>query len=152
MSRFRQADILVELLELSRDRIDGVRQQLTYYRASVYKDETGQHINAKIEELRLIGGLLGDLLTAEAFRDFDVMSKAGVMNYIPGECSLSKRVGNLLTALDQHLDRLQRLCVTRQGGAVGNEQEFAAAIRRHRNELLALCPHGSRQWTFFQSL
>jgi hypothetical protein len=152
MSRFRQADILVELLDLSRDRIDEVRQQLSYYRASVYKDETGGHITTKIEELRLIAVLLGDVLVQESFRDYDAMSKAGVLNYIPGECSLSKRVGSLMTALDQHLDRLQRLCITRQTGSLTNEQEFTAAILRHRNQLLALCPHGSRQWSFFQSL
>ena len=151
MSRFRHTDILVELIELCQERMAEIRQQLTYYRASVYKGETGDHVLSRIEHLRLVTGLFGDDLVREAFKDFDAMSKAGALNYIPGECSFSKRVGMLLSTLEENLGRLND---GNRGGSSGEPpaQEFTAHVKKHRQELLAICPQGSRQWSFFQAL
>ena len=51
MSRLRHLDILVELIELCHERMSEVRQQLIYYRASVYKQETSTQIAGKVEQL-----------------------------------------------------------------------------------------------------
>ena len=150
MTRFRHTDILVELIELCQERMLEIRQQLTYYRASVYKAETANLINGKVEQMRLIGDLFGDLLLQETFDDYESMAKAGAMSVVPGECSFSKRVTLLLGALDGHMTRLSSQIQTR--ALTTNEADFAETVRKHRNQLLALCRHGSRQWTFFESL
>lgn len=151
MSRLRHLDIFVELIELCHERMNEVRQQLVYYRASVYKTETSSQIHGKIEQLRLVAALFNDLLVHEAFHDYETMAVAGVMNLAPGECSFSTRVTCLLASLDQYMIRLGHEVLSR---TVEPETEaaLAAAVREKRNVLLALCRHGSRQWTFFQSL
>lgn len=155
MSRFRPSDILLELIDLSGERMDELRQQLVYYRASVYKDETSSQIHEKIEQLRLICGFLGDDTIQESFKDYEVMATLGVMNYVPGECSFSRRVTTLLANLGDALMKLGKKVASRDV-APTNEvtvtDDLAKAVREHRNALLALCRHGSRQWTFFQSL
>jgi len=144
-------DILIEMIDLCHERMSEVRQQLTYYRASVYKDEMAGPINDKVDQLRLVAGLFGDELLTEAFIDYDAMSCDGVLTYVPGECSFSRRVTVLLAALDQHLARLGRDIASRSL-ALLSDVEFTETVRQHRSELLALCRQGSRQWTFFQSL
>lgn len=151
MSRLRHLDIFVELIELCHERMNEVRQQLVYYRASVYKHETSGQIHAKIEHMRLIAGFFGDLMVQESFHDYETMSGPGVMTLPPGECSFSTRVTALLASLEHHLIRLGHDALARN---IEPETEAALqdAIRAHRTELLALCRHGSRQWAFFQSL
>ncbi len=148
MSRLRHADILVELKELALDMIADIRQQLSYYRVSVYKDETSDKILNKIEQLRIVANLFGNDDMVEPMRDYDAMADAGVMNYIPGECSFSQRVSCLTTSLTKQLD------VINPRSSVENlpNREIARTIQKHRRQLLAFCRHGSRQWSFFQSL
>lgn len=153
MSRLRHVDILVELIDLCRERMDEVRQQLVYYRASVYKGETAGVIGGQIDQLKVLGDLFGDEALLEAFSDFEAMAKAGAMLPVPGECSLSKRVTHLLATLDHHLGRVgQAVANKAHETATGDDPAFADAVRKHRDQLLALCRHGSRQWAFFQAL
>jgi hypothetical protein len=151
MSRFRHTDILVELIDLCQERTIEVRQLLAYYRASVYKGEMAVQINDKIEQLRLLAGLFGDVLLCESFKDYEEMAKDGAVPTVPGECSFSRRVAMLSGALDGHLDRLGRQLASRSLLPT-SEAELADSVRKHRTALLALCRHGSRPWTFFQSL
>lgn len=151
MSRFRHMDVLVEMIELSLERLSEIRQRLVYYRASVYKDETVGTINGTIDGLRILGTLLGDDQLVEAFKDYDAMSKAGAMAVVPGECSFSVRVACLMLALDRSLSRMHNDALNRSV-ALAADTAFEGTIMKHRNQLVALCRAGSRQWTFFQSL
>ncbi len=148
MPRLRHADILIELSELCHEIMNDIRQQLVYYRASVYKDETSRMIKQKIDQLRLVVGLFCDDILKEPFRDHDAMAEAGVMNYIPGECSFSTRVTCLLAALQEPLSEFSRPSVTR----FDENQKFTLNVQKYRTELLSICRHGSRQWTFFRSM
>lgn len=151
MSRIRQVDVLVEMVELGREIIGGIRHQLVYYRASVYKDETARLMGDQIDRLRVIANILKGEALAESFKDYDAMRELGAMACAPGECSFSKRVTTLLYSLDDALRLLgqSRSALEDQEPPV---QDIAAEARRHRHELLALCREGSRQWAFFESL
>jgi hypothetical protein len=148
MSRLRHTDILVEMKDLALDMLTDIRQQLSYYRVSVYKDETSSKIEKKIEQLRLVAKLFGNEDIMEPLHDYDAMADAGVLNYVPGECSFSQRVSCLLTNLTKQLD------IINPRSSVVNlpTRDIARSVQKHRRQLLALCRHGSRQWSFFQSL
>jgi hypothetical protein len=151
MSRLRHTDILVELIDLCQERTIEVRQLLAYYRASVYKGEMAGQINDKIDQLRLLSGLFGDLLLQETFKDYEELAKEGAVPTVPGECSFSRRVAMLSSSLDGHFERLGRQLANRSLLPAA-EAELADTVRKHRTQLMAICRHGSRQWTFFQSL
>jgi hypothetical protein len=151
MSRFRHTDIIVELIDLCQERMTEIRQQLVYYRASVYKGETAAQIGDTVTQLRLVATLLGDEMLAEAFIDYDAMAKAGVMSVAPGECSFSMRITTLLFALEGQLLRLERQGTPR-APANDVDLQLAQAVRERRHELLALCRQGTRQWAFFESV
>ncbi len=138
------------MIDLCQERMTEVRQQLVYYRASVYKTETSRQIADRIDQLRLVGDIFGDVMVQEAFQDYEAMASAGAMTYVPGECSFSTRVTSLLSSLDRQLNRLNVQLANRSLPV--SEEVLADAVVKHRTQLLALCHQGSRQWTFFQSL
>jgi hypothetical protein len=149
MSRYDRRDIMMELIELSRDIKAEIVQQLNYYRASVYKNETAAVVERKIEHLQLVADLIGDDELQDAFRDYEAMKRGGLMMATPGECLLSLRTMNLLGATDRiFADLINR-------HPANNSQEtlqFSRNIQNHRRELLSLCRQGSRQWAFFSTL
>lgn len=151
MSRLRQQDIAVELIELSEEVMDEIRQQLIYYRASVYKDETAQNVKTRVEQLRLMAAIVADEAIQDAIRDYDAMAMNGAMQVAPGECSFSTRVTKLLSTVSQLFDQLRRDVAHRDSRATG-VSALAKSVQTHRKELLAMCRHGSRQWAFFQSV
>lgn len=151
MSRLRHVDIFVEMLELGHDMLTEIRQQLIYYRASVYKHETAAQIGDKIEQLKLLAELLADDAVKEALIDYEALKAEGAMSSIPGECTFSKRLTLLLGGLDHAFRGLQNRLVSTIT-APEQELELAETVRKHRNQLLALCRHGSRQWAFFTAL
>src|SRR5690606_18415694 len=139
MSRLRQSDIVCELIELCHDVMSEIRQQLLYYRASVYKDETASLITSKVEQLRMIASLFGDEIALEPHRDYDAMKKAGVAAYVPGECSFSNRLTCLLSGLEAQLDRLGRAA----GQPASGSQEVCENVQKQKNQIMAICRHGS---------
>ena len=154
MSRLRYGDILVEMIELCHERMTEVRQQLVYYRASVYKGETLAHMAERVEQLRVVAGLFGDAML-DAFVDFDAMSKVGAMQLAPGECSFSTRVTCLLQNLDASLTRIGRELQAREAAPTNDptgEAGLAEAVRKNRDALLAICRQGTRTYTFFQNV
>ena len=150
MSRLRHLDILVELIELCHERMSEVRQQLIYYRASVYKAETSKLIAGKVEQLRLVASFFADLMIHEAFTDYETMSPEGGMNLAPGECPFSLRVTTLLQSLEHRMVRMGQESLS-QNVEPETEAALASAVKAHRSQLLSLCREGSRQWAFFQS-
>lgn len=149
MSRLRHVDIFVEMLDLGQDLLTEIRQQLTYYRASVYKDETAKQINEKVTELTLLADLLGDEGMREALTDYEALLSETI-NSVPGDCLFSKRVTLLLGTLDQAFRNIQSRLTNPSNPQ--QDQELTESVRKHRHKLLALCRHGSRQWAFFTSL
>ena len=136
MSCLRHVDISIEMLELGQELLAEIRQQLVYYRASVYNDETANQINAKVAEITLLADLLGDESMREALTDYEVLRQE-VTTPIPGECHFSKRVSLLLGTLDQAIratqGRLQPPPNPEQ------DQQLADSVRKHRHKLLDNC-------------
>ena len=148
MSRLRHADILLELIDLVEEVMADVRQQLLYYRASVYKDETAGIIRRKVDQLRVIADVTNDEHFHEVLHDYDAMDAHQAQQIAPGECSFSTRITTLLAGLTGHMDSLKNSLSQSQPVPV----HLTTAVHRHRHELLAICRHGSRQWSLFQSL
>ncbi len=149
MSRYDRRDIMMELIELSRDMKTEIMQQLNYYRASVYKNETAAIVERKIEQLQLIADLIGDDELLDAFRDYEATKRGGLMMAAPGECLLSLRVMNLMTATDRiFVDLMNR----HPASTPQDTLQFSRNIQKHRRQLLSLCRQGSRQWSFFSTL
>jgi hypothetical protein len=148
MSRFSQSDVLVELVDLATDLITETRQQLNYYRASIYKDETTRQVRERVENLRTIAELLADEALLDAFADHDEMLARGASEYVPGECSFSKRSGRLMTDLQSQFETL----MVRHQQAGFATIELQDRLREFRNDIVSMCRHGSRHWSFFQSL
>jgi hypothetical protein len=149
MSRYDRRDIMMELIELSRDIKAEIMQQLNYYRASVYKSETAAMVEGKIEQLQLVADLMGDDELQDAFRDYEAMKRGGLTMATPGECLLSLRTMNLLQATDRiYADLINR----HPAPSPQDTLQFSRNIQRHRRELLSLCRQGSRQWAFFSTL
>jgi hypothetical protein len=149
MSRYDRRDIVMELIELSRDVKAEIMQQLNYYRASVYKSETAAVVEGKIEQLQLVAELIGDDELSDAFRDYEAMKIGGLEIAPPGECLLSLRTMNLMTATDRiFADFINRHPADTPQDAL----QFSRNIQEHRRQLLSLCRQGSRQWVFFSTL
>ncbi|WP_141735351.1 hypothetical protein [Oligoflexus tunisiensis] len=149
MSRYDRRDIMMELIELSRDIKAEIMQQLNYYRASVYKSETAAMVEGKIEQLQLVADLLGDDELQDAFRDYEAMKRGGLTMATPGECLLSLRTMNLMQATDRiFADLINR----HPEQSPQDTLQFSRNIQRHRRQLLSLCRQGSRQWAFFSTL
>ena len=149
MSRVDQLDIMVELTELCRDLKDDVLQQLNYYRASVYKEETSRIIEHKIEQLRTIIELTSNAEALDLFADYEATRACGNLNLAPGECPLSSRIMTLFSQLDSVLeDMVGRL----HHEQVTDQWHFSKNIQKNRKKLLSICRQGSRQWAFFQAI
>jgi len=151
MSRLGQIDILLELIDLSHDVMADLRQQLAYYRASVYKNETAGQIRAGTDNLRMIVALMGDEMLIEPFSDHDAEAKAGVAHYVPGECSFSSRLTRLLASLDDHLQVFAGRIKSHAGPSIV-AGDLTSIIVKNRQRLLEICPHGSRKRAFFQAI
>lgn len=150
MSRFSHTDIVIELSELCKDLVGEIRQQLNYYRASVYKDETSRHITYRVEKLRMITNLMRAEPLLEAFRDHDAEKASGHYAYVPGECSFSARTTRLLSTIEEACSDLIYQASCRN--VHGVPKSLTRNVQKHRQELLKICRQGTRQWAFFQSL
>jgi hypothetical protein len=151
MTKFRQLDILVELIELCKERTTDIRHQLVYYRASVYKNEMAITIKSRIHDLRLVAALIGDEFVMETFCDYDARSMSAGATCAPGECSFSLRVSILLSELENLFLQLSQGLSARTFDPE-KEPEFDALVKKCQSHLVALCRHGSRQRHFFEAL
>ncbi len=151
MSRLSRLDIVNELVDLIKDLSQDVTQQLQYYRASVYKQETSAAILQKIDHLRIISQLLGHAELDDLFNDFDASAGNGNVRLSQGECLFSHRVTTLtrsLLALVDDLPNIEREVLK----SSQQEETFRLRLRSQRGRLMNLCGHGSRGWRLFQSL
>jgi hypothetical protein len=151
MSKLCHLDVLAELHELCQDIIQGIRNELRYYRASVYKEESAKHINRRIEQLRFIVDVIDDEMVREPFQDFEAEAKAGIAYYVPGECPFFGRVTRLLSNLEEQLSVLEDH-VAQSRASLQNDSNLTRAVKKHRRQLLGMCRQGSRPWCFFQAV
>ena len=149
MARYDHRDIVLELVELCREVKTEILLQLTYYRASVYKTETAQLIERKVEQMRLVCQLIGHEELKDAFHDYEEMRVNGHQWIVPGECPMSARVMNLVQNTEKIFDSMaQNLAAV----PFTDAHHFQKTLHKHRRDLLAMCRHGSRQWSFFNTL
>jgi hypothetical protein len=152
MSRYRHSDILTELIELSLDICGGIRMQLNYYRATVYKQDLAGTINRKVEALRTVSILSGEELLKEPLRDYDVMLENAHLHYNPGECSYTVRCTQLMSSTLEACEELRDQMEFEQQKYRLTNREFSKNIQRNRRKLMSIARKGTRQHIFFSSL
>lgn len=137
-----------ELLELCKDICNELRQELIYYRASVYKEETSQRIKEKIENFRNVTKLLSKSSFEEPFDDFAASGDHCVIaQNQQGECLFSTRVITLVKSLEMALQEYTAANINEN-----STSNLTSKLTSHRNQILSLCHHGSRHWDFFKTL
>ena len=138
-----RTDIAFELLELCETLLVNIEQQLLYYRASVYKDETACSVDVEITRLQNVLEMFNNDALLEPLADYRALQTHN-LKLSPGECSFSRKV-DILVAVTREQLRLYR-------HATHYEIDFSRQIQQNRQQLLSLCRQGSRQWSFFRSL
>ena len=88
MARVRYSDLVLELVELSRELKADLVQRLRYYRASAYKQDTVKSINERVAQLRAIFQVLADEDLNEAMADHDAILEQGPQMLVTGACAL----------------------------------------------------------------
>jgi hypothetical protein len=151
MPRNRNLDIVIEMIELIDDLVKEVRQDLGYFRVSVYKHETAGVMRDKIEKLRFVANLFPEPTLLESFHDYDAELKNALASYVPGECSYTARTTRLLNGLETQISRL-RVSAGTKFDLQHNGENLTSRVRQCRSELMSICRHGSRHWAFFQGL
>ncbi len=136
-------DVASELTELCHELGNAIKQQLVYYRASVYKSETSSQIKSKIAELKAVVGLFSQDFLLEAFRDFEATQDSPVQ----GESMFPARVLTLLNELNTQLHGYLKSI-----NYATKSRDLTKKVAQQKQKILRLCPQGSRQWNFFQSI
>ncbi len=162
MSRMRYGDVIVEMSDLASEILDDIRQQMAYYKASAYKTEAIAIIQRRVDNLAFISRILKDESLAECVSDYRAAEQYarrpreagddedGAQPGIPGECSVSVRVMRLLFDASEVIESLR--ASARESSGSPESRQIITTITRHRRDLLAMSRHGSRSWTFLQSL
>lgn len=149
MARFRYSDLVLELAELCQEIKKDLQQRLRYYRASAYKIDAAKPINERIDQLRAIFDILADEDLLEAMADHDAILDHGAQMLAAGECSVTARVGVLISGMDLAITSLVRKYGQSQSQI---RVETIKALHRHRSTLLNICREGSRSWELLRGL
>lgn len=149
MARIRHSDLSIELAELCRDLAADLRQRMSYYRASAYKADAARQINSRVDQLRAIFQVLSDDTLNESMADHDAILDQGAQLLTAGECTLSVRIGILLTQMEPALGALVRRNHHSNGPL---REDTLKILQRHRNTLMAICPEGSRSREILRGL
>lgn len=164
MTRLRYGDVVVEMSDLACDILDDIRQQTTYYKASVYKDEAIEKIACCVENLAFIARIVKNDALAECVHDYaaaaefartqqprqvddaqPVFDPAQVMH-----CAVSSRVMHLLVNAGQAIQSMR--LSARDPNLPDHARQVVTAVSRHRRDLVSMSRHGSRTWQFLQAL
>ena len=149
MARVRYSDLVLELVEVSREIHADLLQRLRYYRASAYKTDTVKTINERVAQLRAIFQVLADDDLNEAMADHDAVLDQGIQMLATGDCTVSARVNILLSEMEPALAALVRRYGQSQSMV---REETVKALQRHRQTLLAVCREGSRSWELIRGV
>lgn len=150
MKHSKDLDLMVELIELCQNIVSELRQELAYFRASVYKNEAATRIRERMDSLRLMCEMLGSDSLLEGFRDYDAELKNAHKNIYPGECSFSARVTRLITTLEPELNQILKNSANNAQIREQAPSLFRERLNHNKNRILANCQPGSRSWHFFQ--
>lgn len=156
MSRLKYSDAIVELSELATDLLADIRQQAAYYRASVYKAETLQSINRRMDCLAIIVRILKSAELGECIADFRATAPdAQKLKETAGDgqfadCQLTIRVARFLVDAESALDKIKKSA--RKNACQIETKQLVKGILRNRKELAAMSRHGSRSWAFLQTI
>ena len=149
MARVRYSDLVLELVELSRELKADLVQRLRYYRASAYKQDTVKSINERVVQLRDIFQVLADEDLNEAMADHDAILEQGPQMLVTGDCTVTARINILMTEMEPALLALVRRYGQSQSVV---REETVKTLQRHRQILLAVCREGSRSWELIRGL
>lgn len=164
MSRLRYGDFMVEIADLATDILDDIRQQTSYYRASVYKSEAISIIHRRVDHLAFVSRILKDEALAECVTDYRAAEShsrpapnAGNHDDEPfqsGDCLVTMRVMRLLFDASKVVESMRAEARTHGSEGTNSNQtrRISTTITRHRRDLLAMSRQGSRSWSFLQSL
>lgn len=152
MSRKRHIDIAIEMEELARELITEIRQQLSYFKVSVYKTEMIATIEGKITNLRVIADLFANEAIKEPFLDYEAERNTLIDFNTAEECVLTSRVIRLITNFEQQLEKYKASLISSGASQIRNPDGLCKRVRERRREVLSFCRHGSHNWSFFQSI
>ncbi len=149
MGRLQASDTIFELIEVCNEITGEIRQQLVYFKASVYKDEIAKVIEEKILSLRILSRLIVGKNLNDLFYDYDAKLSQSLVSS-PGECQLSVRVLCLLGNVENELKRANKRFLEK-GWDYSNE-EFIEYFSSYRQQILNCCIPGSHCWNLVQTL
>ncbi len=154
MSRLRYGDFMVEIADLATDILDDIRQQTSYYRASVYKSEAISIIHRRVDHLAFVSRILKDDALAECVTDYRAAENHARPSPNADECMVTLRVMRLLFDATKVVEsmRAEARAHGSEGTNSGQTQRIFTMVTRHRRDLLAMSRQGSRSWSFLQSL
>jgi hypothetical protein len=162
MSRLRYGDVIVEMSDLAAGILDDIRQQTTYYRASVYKEEALNTIERRVDHLAFLARILRSDSLADCVHDYRAASEharnAPKKNFLDedyqqlqiAECSVSMRVMRLLLDAGKVIESLR--ASARDRVEPSHAKQVVTTISRHRRDLIAMSREGTGTWTFLHSL
>lgn len=149
MTRVRYSDLVLELVDVSRELKNDLVHRLRYYRASAYKQDTAKSINERVAQLRAIFQVLADDDLNEAMADHDAILEQGPQMLATGDCTVTARVNILISEMEPALAALVRRFGQSQSVV---REETVKTLQRHRQTLLAVCREGSRSWELIRGV
>ena len=99
-------DILREYFLLCLESMDYVKNQLNYYRASAYKQETADLIQREIQLLKKISSMVSRQDLYEIILDFEAEAGPSGLHQAPGECHYSNRMLRFISRFTKELEQL----------------------------------------------
>ena len=147
MKTYRSIETVYELIDLASEIILNTKQQLAYYKVSVYKNEEASKINDNIEDLKQIVDVIQDDRMQEAFLDYQAMSEHYEINPT-GESCFYVRTLKLVNTMSEILENytIPYLKEDRQELNITN----TLSLKKTKSSLMARYKRGVR--SFFQDI
>ncbi len=147
MKTYRSIETVYELIDLASEIILNVKQQLAYYKVSVYKNEEVSKINDNVEELRQIVDVIQDDRMQEAFRDYQATAEHYEINP-SGESCFYVRTLKLVSVMGEILRNYNISCIKDETEELNMSQ--ALNFQNKRKSLLSRYRRTPR--SFFQDI
>ena len=147
MKTYRSIETVYELIDLASEIILNTKQQLAYYKVSVYKNEEASKINDTVEDLRQIVEAIQDDRMQEAFRDYDAMREHYEMNQSGDSCFYIRTL-KLITTM---ADILKNYSVSYLGEDL-EELNMSQALGYQKRKSSLLARYKRRPRSFFQDI
>lgn len=103
MKAYRSMEMVYELIDLAGDIVLSTKQQLAYYKVSVYKNEEAEKIKESIADLQGIVDVIQNEDMKEAFLDYEATAKNHLISP-SGESCFYVRTLKLITTISDILN------------------------------------------------